>query len=126
MNSSRNAQAHRTAAEIEEDERRRGRRLPVEVQIQYEHTEDFLTDYTANMSLGGMFIKTDHPLELETRFRLRFRLPDSERSIDTVAVVRWRVPPESAGPLTPGMGVRFETLAPADAKAVETLLMAWE
>lgn len=112
--------------EAESEERRGPRRLPLEVQIEYESTEDFLTDYTANLSLGGMFIRTDNPLELDTRFRLSFRLPEGDRNIETVAVVRWRVAPGTNGPMTPGMGVRFETLSPADRRAVEKLLLAWD
>ena len=126
MNRSNTAPSARPSApEAESDERRGPRRLPLEVQIEYESTEDFLTDYTANLSLGGMFIRTDNPLELDTRFRLSFRLPEDDRTIDTIAVVRWRVAPGTSGPMTPGMGVRFETLSPGDRRAVEKLLMAW-
>lgn len=119
------APARPTDATEADDQRRNGRRLPLEVEIEYESTEDFLTDYTANISLGGMFIKTNNPLELDTRFRLSFRLPTEDRVIETIAVVRWRVAPGAAGPMTPGMGVRFETLSPADRRAVDKMLSAW-
>jgi uncharacterized protein (TIGR02266 family) len=72
-----------------------------------------------------MFIKTNNPLELDTRFRLSFRLPTEDRVIETIAVVRWRVAPGTGGPMTPGMGVRFETLSPADRRAVDKMLSAW-
>ena len=74
---------------IDNDERRFERRLPIRITVEYEDTEDFLTDYTANLSIGGMFIETDEPLAMGARFRLRFSVPDRDEPIDTVAEVRW-------------------------------------
>jgi type IV pilus assembly protein PilZ len=107
-------------------ERRIARRLPVRVMVEYECLEDFLVDYTANVSVGGMFIKTNSPLEVGTRFRLRFRLPGMDRPIDTYAVVRWALRPDEAGPMIPGMGVAFEELSEQDAREVEKMLAEWE
>ena len=107
-------------------ERRTNKRLPIRVMVEYNLTEDFLIDYTANVSIGGMFIQTGEPLELGTRFRLRFRIPDRKKPIETYGVVRWVVDPETAGPMVPGMGVQFDELGPADQKAVETLMLDWE
>ena len=106
--------------------RRDTRRLPIKVLVEYECMQDFLTDYTANVSIGGMFIKTDSPLELGTRFRLRFRLPEREQPIDITAVVRWKLSPEDAGPMNAGMGICFEELSVADKAAVDELLNDWE
>ena len=114
------------AAAASPADRRRTRRLPIKVLVEYECMQDFLVDYTANISIGGMFIKTDSPLELGTRFRLRFKLPDREQPIDTIAVVRWKLPPEEAGPMTAGMGIKFDELSPQDQAAVERLLADWE
>ena len=43
-------------------QQRATRRLPIRVEVEYSTTEDFLLDYTANVSLGGVFIVTDTPL----------------------------------------------------------------
>lgn len=112
--------------DLSEDERRENRRLPIRVLVEYECMEDFLVDYTANISIGGMFIKTDNPLEVGTRFRLRFQLPDMSRPIDTIAEVRWHLPPEDAGPMAAGMGIVFEELTDGDRTHVERLLKSWE
>ena len=106
--------------------RRTSQRLPIRVLVEYEHREDFCNDYTANMAIGGMFIKTEAPLELGTRFRLRFQVPGRTEPIDTLAVVRWCIEPSSAGPLHPGMGIRFDDLSPADEAAVQGMLEAYE
>ena len=112
--------------EMSDAERRQDRRLPIRVLVEYECLEDFLVDYTANISIGGMFIKTDKPLEVGTRFRLRFQLPDMSRPIDTIAEVRWNLPPEDAGPMAAGMGIVFEELGGSDQAHVERLLETWE
>ena len=107
-------------------ERRTNRRLPIRVMVEYETTEDFLIDYTANVSIGGMFIQTKEPLEKGTRFRMRFRLPDRKKLIETYAVVRWVVSPEDSGPMQPGMGVQFDELSPKDLRDVQALIGIWE
>ena len=83
------------------------RQSPVKVRVEYSHIEDFLVDYTSNHTIGGMFIKTDRPLGVGTRFLLRFQLPGTGRAIEAEAQVRWTLPVEVAAPMTPGMGVRF-------------------
>jgi type IV pilus assembly protein PilZ len=107
-------------------ERRTNRRLPIRVMVEYETTEDFLIDYTANVSIGGMFIRTDQPLEMGTRFRIRFRLPDRKKPIETYAVVRWVVSPADPGLMQPGMGVQFDELSPKDLRDVQDLIGKWE
>ena len=107
---------------------RRGERgrVPIRVLVEYESVEDFLIDYTANMSIGGMFIQTRNPLPIGTRFRLRFRIPGRAKAVETLAEVRWVLKPEEAGPMKPGMGVQFEELTNDDRSAVESMLEEWE
>ncbi len=108
------------------EERRIQYRAPVRLQVEYECMEDFLVDYTANISIGGMFIETETPRPLGSRFRLRFQLPGLTSAIDTMAEVRWVLTPEEAGPLPPGMGIRFEDLTEEDRAQVQSLLDGWE
>lgn len=114
------------SAALKLSERRIAARMPIRVMVEYEAVEDFLIDYTANVSLGGIFIQTDEPLPIGTTFKLRLSIPTRNRPIDTVGVVRWCVPPEESGPLIPGMGVQFDSLSPMDLRAVHRLLAAWE
>jgi type IV pilus assembly protein PilZ len=107
-------------------ELRTNRRLPIRVMVEYETTEDFLIDYTANVSIGGMFIKTSKPLTLGTRFRIRFRLPNRSKPIESYAIVRWSVSPEKAGCMEAGMGVQFEELGRRDFTYVEEMVQTWE
>lgn len=106
-------------------ERRVHSRLPMQVELEYERAEDFVQDYCSNLSIGGMFIGTDRPLDEGTRFRLRFVIPGRQRPIETVAEVRWVQQPEVELPTEPGMGVFFERLSKADRRDVEAMLEAW-
>ena len=114
-----------SAQVIDNAERRFERRLPIRITVEYEDMEDFLTDYTANLSIGGMFIETAEPLAVGTRFRLRFTVPGRPTPIDTVAVVRWSQPAARRSPVAPGMGVRFEELSQDDMAAVQAMLSNW-
>lgn len=107
-------------------DKRQAERLPIRMLVEYESSEDFLIDYTANMSIGGMFIQTGNPLPVGTRFRLRFRIPGRPDPVDTVGEVCWVLTPDEAGCMQPGMGVRFEDLAEHDRLSVEEMLAAWE
>jgi type IV pilus assembly protein PilZ len=113
-------------AAVKRMERRALRRLPLRVMVEYESLEDFLIDYTANMSVGGMFIRTQTPLDEGTRFRLRFQVPGRSRPIETFGEVRWTLSPEDAGPMVPGMGVQFDALAAPDRRSVQRMMDAWE
>jgi type IV pilus assembly protein PilZ len=95
------------------------------VRVEYTNVEDFLVDYTSNETIGGMFIKTEHPMAVGTQFKLRFQLPGSGRTIETLAEVRWTLPTDVAAPMNPGMGIRFNGLSTVDKMLVESLLVSW-
>ena len=103
----------------------RASEVPPQVRVEYANVEDFLVDYTSNQTIGGMFIKTAKPMAVGTHFRLRMQLPGGRRTIDTEAEVRWTLPRDVAAPMTPGMGVRFQSLSSVDRGYVESLLSTW-
>lgn len=77
---------------------------------------------TADLSLGGVFIKSDVLLELDERLTLSVRLPNGTR-FDAKARVAWvRSFPEGDEPA--GMGVEFTELSDADRAAVQGFLAA--
>jgi uncharacterized protein (TIGR02266 family) len=113
------------SAALKLPERRVIARMPIRVKVEYGAIEDFLIDYTANVALGGIFIQTEEPMAVGATFKLRLSIPNRQRPIDTVGVVRWVVSNSEAGPLIPGMGVQFDQLNPADLRAVQRLLAEW-
>lgn len=75
--------------------------LSVTISYRYEHTIASAT--CANISKGGMALRTMNPLPGGTRLRIRFRLPGSKREIDAEAVVSW-------SDQRTGMGLQFLSL----------------
>ena len=90
--------------------RRRSRRIPLNVAVEYEGFERFHPDRTLNLASGGLFILSRHPLPLGRTVTLRFELPDLNLEIRVSGRVIW-TPAQATGsgrhhPM--GMAVRFD------------------
>jgi uncharacterized protein (TIGR02266 family) len=83
--------------------------LSVSISYRFEHTIASAT--CANISKGGMALRTMNPLASGTKMRLRFRLPGSKKEIDAEALVAW-------SDQRTGMGLQFLSL---DAEAQSEL-----
>ncbi len=72
-----------------------------------------LTDYSVNLSTGGVFLQTDKPLPMETPLTLEFSLPNLSMPVRCKGRVAWLNASENATkPLLPqGMGVQFIDLS---------------
>ena len=94
--------------------RRRFERVPLSLLIQYrcDTFEDFLSEYSTDISLGGMFIRTDEPREEGSLIYLQFYLRDGAKLIEGLGkVVRVNPPhPEADEHYVAGMGVEFVNL----------------
>ena len=88
-------------------ERRETGRAGLQLPIEYDRLNAFLSDYTHNISRGGTFIRTDRPLEVGTALSFRIRAPDLGELL-LRGVVRWAVDAGDAGDDRPaGMGIAF-------------------
>jgi uncharacterized protein (TIGR02266 family) len=92
---------------------RDSRRVPIEARVQFtfDRFAGFLSEYSSNISPGGMFIKTLTPLALGQILDFEFDLGDGFELIKGRGEVVWtRIQDE--GPLRPpGMGLRFQELS---------------
>jgi len=92
-------------------DRRRYPRVPLSLLIQYrfDTLEDFLAEYSTDISVGGMFIRTEEPKEEGSLVYLQFYLRDGAKLIEGLGrVVRVnQADPASQGKTDPGMGVEF-------------------
>ena len=67
--------------------------------------------YLIDIGTGGLFIKTNDPLNHGEKFGLKITLPDNEKELEVLCEVVWNrkeeegVTPKGEYPL--GMGVRF-------------------
>jgi type IV pilus assembly protein PilZ len=88
-------------------ERRKYPRVPLSLLIQYrfDTLEDFLSEYSTNISIGGMFIRTDKPKDEGTLVYLQFYLRDGAKLIEGLGrVVRVNPAGDQA---EVGMGIEF-------------------
>ena len=100
------------------DERRRDKRIPVDMWVEAEDGEDLYMQRAANLSVGGAFFAQTVPTLVGTKVKLRFQLPgDAEETECNGEIV-------SAAEKGLGMGVRFVDLPEAARAKIEKLIDA--
>ncbi len=90
------------------DDRRKHTRTPLSLLVQFRFNtfEDFLADYSHDISPGGMFIRTDEPQEEGSIVYLQFSLKDGSRLIEGMGKVV-RCNPKGVEGRVAGMGIEF-------------------
>ena len=86
------------------------RRVPFEtaVRLRFDNFSGFVTEYSGNISLGGMFIRSDSPPPIGTQVEIEFKLDDDFDLIRGRGKVIW-VRDEAAAPASgagPGSALR--------------------
>ena len=89
-------------------ERRIWRRVPFfrKVHYKFETMEQFRSEFAQDLSIGGMFIKTDAPESIGTVIFLEFDLKDGSKIMKGYGKVV-RVNKPGTPEMDPGMGVEF-------------------
>ena len=86
--------------------------------------QKLMTNYTVNMSTGGVFIETENIRPVDTVLELNFKLPDNDLIISCKARVAWVNEPgdlkKSTNP--PGMGIQFLDLSFEKLHAIRNFL----
>ncbi len=91
-------------------------RVPVELVVDYQDSEDLIGDVTANLSIGGTFVISDRSdLEEGSEVALKLSFPGLIRPLRLAGVVRWC---QARGEDSRGLGVEFVGL---DAAAIATI-----
>jgi type IV pilus assembly protein PilZ len=109
------------------DNRRRqgGDRLPVEVKVDYRTVGSFITDYTKNISRGGLFIRTSLPLDVGERIRLRITLPEGDAPFALDGIVKWVSTLRDREKHPPGMGIEFVDFDESVRRQLDTLVRSY-
>ncbi len=91
------------------DPRRTFPRYNARFAVRFGSVQDFVLEYAANISAGGVFVQTESPPELETVVRVAMELPGGGLPVEAKAVVVHRVTPAQARATETmaGMGVQF-------------------
>jgi type IV pilus assembly protein PilZ len=88
-------------------DRRVHQRFDTSIAVDYASGETFLFAYLTNISEMGIFIRTNEPLAVGTRMRLRFQVDEADPLV-LEGEVTWINPYRPNGEnINPGMGVRF-------------------
>jgi len=113
---------------------RAAHRIPARIRVHYGTGEgQLLTDYSVNLSSGGLFLETADPPAEGTPLQLEFFLPARPDPIRCNGRIAWINPPDAKKKpdLPSGMGVQFVDLSLDDMHAVrdfvrqETLTPSW-
>lgn len=96
-------------------ERRRDKRVPIELWIEEEDDDALYFQRSANLSAGGAYFVQTIPQPVGTRVRLRFTLPGEQEEITCLGEVVTALADEL------GMGVKFLDLPAAAKQRIEKL-----
>ena len=100
-------------------------RFIARLRISYgENPDKPFTDYSINLSTGGVFIETADYLPVDTRLNIEFLLSENERTISCKGRVAWVNHPElPVNPNLPaGMGLQFLDISLDDMNSVRQLI----
>ena len=112
---------------------RKSPRYMARLSISYSRGSKVLTDYSVNMSTGGVFLETDNLLPVDSLLALEFTLRDNPTAIKCTGRVAWLNHPEALKNqnLPVGMGLQFIGLSLNDMNTIrqfikeQALLAAW-
>jgi len=113
------------SVELEKTEKKSNPRYLTRIAIFHgTYQNQILTDYSINISTGGVFIESSMILPEDTELTVKFSLPDSDNIIIAKSRVAWTNGPDSIKKtsLPPGMGVQFLDLSMEDMHAIRTYL----
>ena len=82
--------------------------------LMFKDRKSFVKAYTGNISKGGLFIMTEHPLKQGEQFLLRLQLPDLPEPINITCEVLWVRKQTESEKKPPGMGVKFSKMTKRD------------
>jgi uncharacterized protein (TIGR02266 family) len=100
------------------------RRLSLELEVSLESDSNFYLGLTENLSNGGIFVATHLVRPVGTVVAMTLRLPNRKTPLALGGRVRWVREASDNIEAPPGMGVEFEALSAADAKAIREFLAA--
>jgi type IV pilus assembly protein PilZ len=92
-----------------DDPRRAFPRVDARFAVRFGNVQDFVLEYAANISAGGVFVQTENPPELHSVVTVILELPDGGKPVEAKGLVVHRVSSQDAKARgTPGgMGVQF-------------------
>ena len=92
--------------------------------LSYKDRDTFLRSYITNIDNGGLFIKSEKPLEKNFEFLLKLQLPGIPDSLQIKCkVILQRNPEDCKSNHPPGMGIEFKNMSIQDRKLLDDFVM---
>jgi uncharacterized protein (TIGR02266 family) len=102
-----------------------GNAITLRIKFKSASLADFVARYGADVSAGGIFIRTKQPLAVGSLLHFDFSLADGSPLLAGVGTVVWvREVDSSRAASIPGMGLRFDQLAPESQQIHQQILAA--
>lgn len=106
-------------------ELRTGIRIKAQMRVYYGPApQNLLSEFSLDLSTGGLYVTTDFPLPVDETLTLRFTLPDHKGMVTCKARVAWVNPKKNPRKpdLPPGMGIQFVELSLEEMKSIKRFL----
>lgn len=100
-------------------------RLKTQIRVYYGPTQKtILSDFSADLSTGGLYLTTDIPFKLDQRLTLYFSLPGQGSAVRCKARVAWVNQGDSfcKAELPQGVGVEFSDLSSENLESISGYL----
>jgi type IV pilus assembly protein PilZ len=104
------------------EEKRESPRIATNIEIRFRETGSFVRSYMLNVNNGGLFLKTDKPLSIESEVLLRVRLPDDQETMTIEGRVVWTNSKTKVFPA--GMGIQFTKINPEHQEKIKAFVDA--
>lgn len=99
--------------------KRGDRRVPISLNVLYSKGKTEVSGFLINISVSGIFLHTPVPLAKGEEITAYFSLHSSKEVVKVKGVVMWSTPPEAAGKLFGGSGIRFTEVSDEDKAAIK-------
>lgn len=103
-------------------DRRRYLRKKLKIKVTEKISNLFEYFLSINISIGGMFLKSERPFAVGTDLDVEFSLPGRVEPIRAKARVVRTSPPVYRDGFCPGMGIAFTQLSDEDRRAIEAFV----
>ncbi len=104
------------------EERRASPRATTKIEIVFKESGAFYKAYMLNVSRGGLFIKTDSPLALETSVLLLLKIPSETETMEIEGRVVWVNPKSRKNSFPKGMGIQFVQMKSEDEEKIKSFV----
>ncbi len=103
---------------------RKDKRAPISLKVRFKSAtlDEFIEQYSVDISRGGIFIKSKTPMSVGTLLKFEFRLKDESRLIHGVGRVIWKREEDGGDDSPPGMGIKFIKMDPESRALVDQMV----